>query len=113
MRRNFKPRDTLLQEADSKCELCDSENNLQVHHKDFDSSNNASSNAQVLCLTCHIHIHKKVAETATAKHMAEIQRNDLEIEAHGRQIWVNGGGSLDEIGGQEFNKFFHNWVVNK
>lgn len=36
-----------------KCELCGSERNLVVHHKDHDHRNNEPSNLQVLCKRCH------------------------------------------------------------
>lgn len=41
------------------CELCSSRENLQVHHKDRNVENNASSNLQTLCASCHNKEHWK------------------------------------------------------
>lgn len=45
--------------AKEKCETCGSRQNLAIHHKDFDHYNNASENLQVLCVSCHMSLHKK------------------------------------------------------
>lgn len=42
-----------------KCEKCKSKLNLGIHHKDFDHYNDTESNLQVLCVSCHISLHKK------------------------------------------------------
>ena len=33
-------------------------NILQVHHRDYDPSNNSLSNLQPLCSACHLNVHK-------------------------------------------------------
>lgn len=40
-----------------KCELCDSTNNLVVHHIDHNRSNNCRDNLMVLCKRCHQEHH--------------------------------------------------------
>jgi hypothetical protein len=41
------------------CETCRGRLNLGFHHKDFDHYNDAPENLQVLCLPCHMSLHKK------------------------------------------------------
>lgn len=42
-----------------KCDVCNSKLNLGIHHKDFDHYNDLDFNLQVLCVSCHISLHKK------------------------------------------------------
>lgn len=42
-----------------KCENCDSKYNLGIHHKDFDHYNNVPENLEVLCVSCHMSLHKQ------------------------------------------------------
>lgn len=42
-----------------KCVLCDSRQNLCIHHIDFDHYNNAKENLLVLCVSCHMSLHKQ------------------------------------------------------
>src|SRR3989304_6890763 len=42
-----------------KCELCQARLNLCIHHKDFDHYNNQPENLQILCLSCHMSLHRK------------------------------------------------------
>lgn len=42
-----------------KCSLCEARMKLGIHHKDYDHYNNAPGNLQVLCLSCHMALHKK------------------------------------------------------
>src|SRR3990167_10880440 len=42
-----------------KCERCNSKLNLGIHHKDFNHYNDVESNLQVLCVSCHISLHKR------------------------------------------------------
>jgi len=41
------------------CEACGGKLNLGFHHKDFDHYNDAPENLQILCLPCHLSLHKK------------------------------------------------------
>ncbi len=41
------------------CESCGIRNNLGIHHKNFDHYDNKADNLQVLCVSCHISLHKK------------------------------------------------------
>ena len=43
----------------SKCESCGSRINLAIHHIDFDYYNNSEDNLAVLCLSCHLSLHKQ------------------------------------------------------
>ena len=42
----------------TKCDRCESKKDLGIHHRDDDHYNNDLSNLVVLCLSCHMSIHK-------------------------------------------------------
>ncbi len=42
-----------------KCSSCGSKTNLCIHHSDFDHYNNEEKNLEVLCVSCHLSLHKK------------------------------------------------------
>jgi len=42
-----------------ECEKCGARDNLGIHHKDFDHFNDEPSNLQVLCVSCHMSLHKQ------------------------------------------------------
>lgn len=41
-----------------KCVTCNITQNLSIHHIDFDHYNNTPENLQVLCVSCHMRLHK-------------------------------------------------------
>ena len=43
----------------TRCELCGSTKNLDIHHKDKNYNNNNLDNLQVLCRSCHMKQHKQ------------------------------------------------------
>lgn len=63
---NKKLRNYLL-ETLKGCEICGSRNDLQVHHKNRDRSNNTRENLLLLCKTCHAKEHIKRGELSIAK----------------------------------------------
>lgn len=42
------------------CEVCEATMNLCIHHRDLDHYNNNPENLQVLCVSCHLSLHKKL-----------------------------------------------------
>lgn len=44
---------------DKRCESCNSDKKIHIHHKDRDYKNNQISNLSYLCLSCHIKLHHK------------------------------------------------------
>ena len=44
--------------AKLQCASCPAKTNLCIHHKDFDHYNNIESNLVVLCVSCHLSLHK-------------------------------------------------------
>lgn len=40
------------------CEICGSEKNVDVHHKDSNPQNNNPDNLQRLCRSCHMKVHR-------------------------------------------------------
>lgn len=41
------------------CATCGTTDNLCVHHKDEDHTNNVPSNLEILCMSCHTSLHKQ------------------------------------------------------
>lgn len=41
------------------CEVCGSQNAIDVHHRDKDTNNNRPENLQRICRSCHVRIHRK------------------------------------------------------
>ena len=50
---------TILKKFNNKCIKCGSIENIHIHHKDGDSTNNEESNLIALCSICHNNTHKK------------------------------------------------------
>ena len=46
--------------ARKKCALCDTEEDLLIHHKDANYKNNDINNLQCLCRSCHTIVHNKL-----------------------------------------------------
>lgn len=46
----------------SVCQECGSKENLVVHHKDRDRSNNSRENFMLLCRECHLKVHRGKSE---------------------------------------------------
>ena len=109
-RKEFSNRKRIFSKACHRCEVCNCDNNLHIHHRDFDNSNSSPDNARVVCGDCHrdIHIAK---EEARANHITEVRRKDLETEQKMKATWVRIGRSLDEIGGEESAKFFSDYLL--
>lgn len=112
-RRNFSvhARVAVLMNSGNKCENCESNDHLHIHHKDFDSMNNSRDNAQAVCRDCHTELHRVANEVKWEQHVAEVSRKDLETEQKMKDAWVESGRSLDEIGGEESAKFFSNYLL--
>ena len=65
------------------CANCGSSDNLGIHHIDFDHYNNLESNLQVLCVSCHMSLHKQAYWDAI--HSGRIQK-----KSNGRAGWEHG-----------------------
>ena len=51
-------REWILECFKGKCQKCGSKNNLQVHHKNYNSVGNENmSDVTVLCYNCHKEVH--------------------------------------------------------
>ena len=61
----------VLQRDDYKCQMCDSERQLIVHHKDcsgsLDNPNNDMNNLITLCKSCHIKLHRLYGKDEVTK----------------------------------------------
>ena len=49
-----------IEHLGGKCGNCSGRDDLFIHHKDGDDSNNAENNLQVLCRKCHAALHGKI-----------------------------------------------------
>mgnify|MGYP001589901475 CR=1 FL=1 len=43
-----------------RCAKCGSNNVIDIHHKDGNTSNNALNNLQILCRVCHLKAHREL-----------------------------------------------------
>jgi len=50
-------RNRVLRRDSHSCELCGSDETLEVHHKDGDYPNNDMDNLITLCRSCHMNVH--------------------------------------------------------
>lgn len=51
---------TLRRAKVAKCEVCSTEENIHIHHKDKNRRNNKLENLQFLCQTHHVKRHKEM-----------------------------------------------------
>lgn len=49
----------IILNSESRCNLCNIDERLLVHHKDRNHDNNDEKNLQIVCLSCHAKIHQK------------------------------------------------------
>lgn len=110
-RKEFKNRKHILAKVNNCCEVCGRDNNLHIHHRDFDNSNNSLSNAQVVYGDCHTELHRVANEAKWEQHVAEVRRKDLETERKMKDAWVKSGRLLNGIGREESAEFFSNYLL--
>ena len=48
-----------IKEMPKVCELCGSDRNIDVHHKDGNHLNNSFDNLITVCRSCHLKLHRK------------------------------------------------------
>ena len=63
-----------------QCVNCDSRQNLGIHHKDDDHYNNVPENLEVLCVSCHLSLHKTAYWSA-------IKNGDVLPKSTGQSHW--------------------------
>lgn len=71
-----------------KCANCGSKLNLGIHHKDFDHYNNKPENLEVLCVSCHMSLHKQIYWDA-------IHAGKKPPKSNGPVGWAKGGENVD------------------
>lgn len=49
---------SLFKERGEKCEICDRVTNIHIHHKDRNRENNNKDNLLIVCVHCHLSIHR-------------------------------------------------------
>ena len=75
-------RDGVVKEA---CEACGSRQNLGIHHVDLDHYNDDPANLQVLCVSCHMSLHKQAYWDA-------VHAGGPTPKSNGPVGWVRKGG---------------------
>ena len=79
-----------------KCDMCDSTENLEVHHIDKNPKNNSEENIKILCSTCHKLWHHPKAIGAfkdkilSIRYIGQEKVYDLEMEEPYRNYVANG-----------------------
>lgn len=63
-----------------ECASCGGKDNLSIHHIDFDHYNNAPENLRVLCVGCHMSLHKRAYWEA-------IRNGDAPLKSNGPIGW--------------------------
>ena len=81
-----------FKKQDYKCAICRkgisvSLRNYDKHHKDRNRSNNAPSNCELLCITCHAKINRGLLEEEEKKH-SRWKRNLIVIIIIFIIVWV-------------------------
>lgn len=76
------------------CEICGSNRNVDVHHKDGNPQNNDLTNLQRLCRSCHIKAHKRQKRCsicgARAKGYGYCNKHYIRFKKYGNPLWVRG-----------------------
>ena len=78
------------------CEICNSEDNLEIHHKDKNPKNNSEENIKILCSKCHHLWHHPFAIGAFKDrvvdicYVGEMKTYDLEMEEPYHNYIANG-----------------------
>ncbi len=66
----FKLKELVMERDDNKCQRCDSEDNLLVHHQDSNDRNNDLLNLITLCNKCHLDLHRPEAGSKNTDKMS-------------------------------------------
>jgi rRNA maturation endonuclease Nob1 len=76
------------------CEICGSNKNVDVHHKDGNPQNNVLENLQRVCRSCHIKIHHPAKRCsicgAKAKGFGYCNKHYIRFKKYGDPLYVNG-----------------------
>ena len=79
---------------EGSCELCGSNRNVDVHHKDGNPQNNNINNLQRLCRSCHSKIHRAKGTCVICgkpvKGYGYCNKHYIRYKKHGNPLWVNG-----------------------
>lgn len=79
---------------DGSCEICGSNKNVDVHHKDGNPQNNSLDNLQRLCRSCHIKAHHHAKKClicgSRAKALGYCNKHYIRFKKYGDPLYVNG-----------------------
>lgn len=101
-------RDVAFEAHGRECWKCGAEDELQVHHRDGDRTNNDAENLLPLCRTCHSNVHNGILEDLADELLPPGQRPQIDsdtttyqfdIPEHRWEEWKNTvprSKSLDE-----------------
>jgi len=71
-----------------ECENCQSTENLGIHHRNFDHYDNREENLQVLCVSCHMSLHKQAYWDA-------VHAGKKPVKGNGPIGWERSDGGAD------------------
>jgi len=96
-----------LRSLGGKCKECGREEDLFIHHKDGDDSNDDASNLEILCRPCHTEYHVKIrAQNDVSMLTRPLKRGEVEAGA----VWIV---DYDLPEGWERRRFYravHGWL---
>ncbi len=99
-------RSAVLKKFNKNCAKCGTSYRLELHHKDFDRSNNQEDNAEVLCKKCHFNLHRIYSCTYFMKEALYANKGKkIDMERYVSTFWLMAGVD-SEINSQEYNSFF-------
>lgn len=76
------------------CEICGSDRNIDVHHKDGNPQNNSIDNLQRLCRSCHMKAHRTQRKCLICggkmKGLGYCNKHYIRYKKYGNPLWVSG-----------------------
>lgn len=76
------------------CEICGSNKNVDVHHKDLNPENNLLNNLQRVCRSCHIKIHHPAKKCLICgekvRGLGYCNKHYIRYKKYGNPLYVNG-----------------------
>ena len=69
-----------------KCFLCDSEENIEEHHIDWNHKNNSPSNRLLLCKRCQVEIHRDPRDYHNYLNLEELRKLRDKIKSRREEV---------------------------
>jgi len=89
MMSNDEYREKCLNKKGEYCHVCESTNDIRVHHIDGDRENNEIANLIPLCRTCHAKVHTKTDQTPEIDRLTEQLENGSYLDTPSQKDTVS------------------------